>query len=233
MSALPKEEIKVVEYPDSDGELMADNTEQFNWIVEIKESLELIFAEDQNVFVAGDLLWYPVKGDNKTRVAPDVLVAFGRTKGRRGSYKQWEEDGIAPQVVFEVLSPGNTLKEMIKKWKFYERYGVEEYYVIDPDHKNVDGWIRSKTRPEEMEVIEEISGWVSPRLQIRFEIEDGEIKLYRPDGNLFESYVEVARKRDEERNRAEQAEREKEEALARLQQMSEKLKALGIELEPS
>lgn len=46
-------------YPDSDGQPMADNTEQFEWIVLLKENLECLFAKDENVFVGGDLLWYP------------------------------------------------------------------------------------------------------------------------------------------------------------------------------
>ena len=69
--------------------------------------LDALFRDDPDVFVAGDLLWYPVEGDPKTRIAPDAMVVFGRPKGYRGSYKQWDEGGIAPQVVFEVLSPGN------------------------------------------------------------------------------------------------------------------------------
>ncbi len=32
------------------------------------------------------------------------MVVFGRPKGDRGSYKQWLENQIAPQVVFEILS---------------------------------------------------------------------------------------------------------------------------------
>ncbi|MGI0493862.1 hypothetical protein ACN4EG_18930 [Alkalinema pantanalense CENA528] len=55
-----------IHYPDSDGQPMADNTLQFQWIVTIKENLELLFANDANVFVAGDLLWYPVEGNNKS-----------------------------------------------------------------------------------------------------------------------------------------------------------------------
>src|SRR5438309_5827087 len=77
-------------YPDSDGQPMADNTLQFRWIVTIKEGLGVLFMDRPDVFVAGDLLWYPVEGDPKTRIAPDALVAFGRPKGERGSYKQWE-----------------------------------------------------------------------------------------------------------------------------------------------
>ena len=50
-------------YPDSDGQPMADNTKQFQWIVTIKENLEILFASQSDVFVAGDLLWYPVSGE--------------------------------------------------------------------------------------------------------------------------------------------------------------------------
>ncbi len=52
-------------YPDSDGQPMADNTLQFQWIVVIKENLEVLFADDPNVFVAGDLLWYPLEATTK------------------------------------------------------------------------------------------------------------------------------------------------------------------------
>jgi Uma2 family endonuclease len=63
-------------YPDSDGLPMSDNTEQFRWIVMIKENLEILFASTLDVFVAGDLLWYPIEGDNKTRIAPDVRFCW-------------------------------------------------------------------------------------------------------------------------------------------------------------
>ncbi len=95
---------------------MSDNTLQFEWIVTIKEGLEAVFRNDPQVFVAGDLLWYPVQGNPKIRTAPDVLVAFGRPKGYRGSYRQWEEGGIAPHVVFEVLSPGNRPGARASPW---------------------------------------------------------------------------------------------------------------------
>ena len=118
-----------LKYPDSDGQPIADTTKQFRWIVTIKENLERLFALDPQVFIAGDLLWYPIEGDPKKRQAPDVLVVFGRPKGDRGAYKQWEEAGIAPQVVFEILSPGNRSGEMLRKLNFYQRHGVEEYYI--------------------------------------------------------------------------------------------------------
>ena len=102
-------------YPDSDGKPMADNTLQADAMTIIHNNLRALYADDPNVFVAIDLLWYPVEGNPRIRVAPDVLVALGRPKGHRGSYKQWEEGGVAPQVVFEVLSPGNRKAAMNEK----------------------------------------------------------------------------------------------------------------------
>ncbi|MGL4880418.1 MAG: Uma2 family endonuclease [Waterburya sp.] len=178
-------------YPDCDGQPMADNTKQFRWIVTIKENLEWLFAEDPNVFVAGDLLWYPVEGDNKTRVAPDVLIVFGRPKGDRGSYKQWEEDNIAPQVVFEILSPGNTKAEMNRKLLFYDRFGVKEYYLYAPERNDLSGWVRNEGF---LDIIEPIHQWVSPRLKIRFELSETDLEIYRPDGNRFLTYTAIAQK---------------------------------------
>lgn len=76
-------------YPDADGQPMAENTLQFEWIVTIKEGLEHRFAGVPDVFVAGDLFWYPVEGRPEVRMAPDVMVVFGRPKGHRLSYLQW------------------------------------------------------------------------------------------------------------------------------------------------
>jgi Uma2 family endonuclease len=181
-------------YPDSDGKPMAENTLQFQWIVTIKEGTESVFRDDPNVFVAGDLLWYPVQGKPKIRAAPDTLVAFGRPKGYRGSYIQFLEDGIAPQVVFEVLSPGNTLAEMAKKLRFYQKYGVEEYYIYDPDNIKLTGYQRQGGK---LKVIPQMNGWVSPRLGVRFDLSGPELKLFGPDGQRFLTYQELAHERDQ------------------------------------
>src|SRR2546428_3824589 len=118
VGTLSQSETKPIIYPDSDGQPMAENTLQFRWIVTIEGGLEALFADDPDVFVAGDLLWYPVEGEPTIRAAPDAMVVFGRPKGDRGSYKQWEEGGLAPQVVFEVLSPGNRPAEITRKLGF-------------------------------------------------------------------------------------------------------------------
>lgn len=215
MTTLQKTEII---YPDNDGKPIADNTKQFRWILTIQGGIDALFRDNPDVFVAGDLLWYPVEGNNKIRQAPDIMVVFGRHKGDRGSYQQWKENNIIPQVVFEVLSPGNTFPEMLRKFKFYDNYGVEEYYIYDPDTGELFGYLRSES---ELKQIEEIQGFISPRLGVRFELVNGELEIYRSDGEKFLKYVELEEQRQlaqEQRQLAEQ----------KTERLAEKLREMGV-----
>lgn len=215
-------------YPDDDGNPMAENTLQFKWIVLVKEGLETVFRDDPNVFVAGDLLWYAQEGDPKVCTAPDAMVVFGRPKGYRGSYKQWEEEGIPPHVVFEILSPRNRFGEMMRKFRFYDNRGVEEYYIYDPEDGSLSGWRREGSG--RLEEIADMQGYVSPRLGVRFEPGDGpdNLRIYGPDGTLFNTYQEIrveadaANQRAEaERQRADAAEQRAERLAARLRELGE------------
>ena len=226
-----------IDYPDSDGMPMADNTRQFEIIVTLQGGLATLFMDHPDVFVAGDLLWYPVEGDNQLRVAPDVMVAFGRPPGHRGSYRQWCEEDIAPQVVFEILSPGNRSAEMARKFDFYQRYGVEEYYVHDPDRGLLKGWLRRAAR---LTAIPEMKGWVSPRLGIRFGLEGSDLVVWCPDGQRFESYIEVKKHSEAETRRARAAEqracaaeRQVEAERQRADRLAERLRSLGLDPEAS
>ncbi len=227
MSAgIPTAEPTTIIYPESDGQPMADNTLQFRWITVVQGNLAVLFADRPDVFVAGDLLWYPVEGRADIRRAPDVMVAIGRPKGDRGAYLQWEEGGQPPQVVFEIWSPGNTIEEMAHKYEFYERYGVSEYYLIDPQRGDATGWVR---QGEQLQAIDELNGWVSPLLGVRFAVTEAGVSLFYPDGRPFLTFEELARARAEaeERARAEAAARA--EAEERLRALRERLRALGID----
>lgn len=223
----------IVVYPDSDGRPMAENTLQFQWIVTIQGGLDALFRNDPNVFVAGDLLWYPVEGDNTIRTAPDAMVIFGRPKGYRGSYRQWEEGGIAPHVVFEVLSPGNRAGEMTNKFRFYEQYGVEEYYLYDPDDPELWGWQRVGAG---LQSIPNLGDWTSPRTAIQFDLTGTELRIVGPDGKPFATYLELVAQRDQERSAREHAEsaretaeRQANESAARAERLAAKLRELGAD----
>jgi Uma2 family endonuclease len=217
---------RTIIYPERDGLPMSDNTKQFRWIVLLKENLDCLFADNPDVFVAGDLLWYPVEGSPEIRVAPDAMVVFGRPKGDRGSYRQWQERDVNPQVVFEVLSPGNTYQEMRRKLKFYDRYGVEEYYVYDPDDNELTGFVRSA---EGLTALADMNDWISPRLGIRFAWTSAELAIYGPNGQRFLTTIELTEQLKQEQQRADLAEHRAEQERDRADRLAARLRELGIE----
>ncbi len=64
-------------------------------------------------------------------VQPDICVICDLTK--------LDDRGCsgAPELIIEILSPGNTKKEMKYKFELYEAAGVEEYWIVDPSEKVV------------------------------------------------------------------------------------------------
>ncbi|HLT93063.1 MAG TPA: Uma2 family endonuclease [Membranihabitans sp.] len=56
---------------------------------------------------------------------------------------EWKcQDGFhgAPSLVIELLSPGTAHYDLHEKKFVYERHGVQEYWIVDPDTKEVDGY---------------------------------------------------------------------------------------------
>jgi Uma2 family endonuclease len=178
-------------YPDSDGEPMSDNTRQGRWIMALHGNLAVLLRHVQ-AFVAVNLLWYAKRGFPEERAAPDVFIALGRPRGERGSYKQWEEDDVAPQVVFEVRSPGNSDEEMARKHLFYEDHGVLEYYIYDPDSNDLQVFRRQGTVLLRHSFAQHSS---SPLLDIRFDLTGEEMRVFYPDGRPFLTFEELAEER--------------------------------------
>jgi len=70
-----------------------------------------------------------------TVLQPDVCVICDRSKlDDRGCIG-------APDLVVEVLSPGNNAKELKNKYEVYEEAGVREYWVVSPQNQ----WLRIYT----------------------------------------------------------------------------------------
>ncbi len=200
-------------YPESDGEPLGQNTKQIDSIFYIKNGLDDLFADIPDVFVASDLFWYPVQGRPDIVTVPDAMVVFGRPKGDRRSYWQWNEGNIAPQVVFEVRSPSNRAGELANKLVFYDTYGVEEYYLYDPNRGSLKIWLRKEGL---LQAVKKIEGWVSPRLGVRFELNGKELYLYYPNGERIQTYLEV---RANERQYQQQAQIELDQKAAALQEL--------------
>ena len=76
---------------------------------------------------------FPQKGESQvyTVVQPDLCVVCDLEKiDSKGCVG-------APDLVFEILSPGNSKKEMKSKFALYQEEGVREYWVVDPERELV------------------------------------------------------------------------------------------------
>lgn len=210
-------------YPDSDGKPMADNTVQYDWIVRPVSNLKWLL-KDEVAFVAGNLLWYPVQVDQPPAPcqAPDVMVVLGRPAGDRGSYKQWEEAGVAPQVVFEILSPSNTAREMLAKQIFYQEHGVLEMFFYDPESRDFWGFARDHSEQPCSLITPLYLPWTSPILKIRFEMFEDGLAVFYPNGEPFKNPEEVFHALD-------QAQAERDQAQALQERAFAKLRELGID----
>lgn len=68
-------------------------------------------------------------------VQPDVFVVCDPEKITDQIIKG------APEIVVEVLSPGTSLKDRREKKQLYERFGVQEYLIVDPIGQYVERFL--------------------------------------------------------------------------------------------
>jgi len=69
--------------------------------------------------------------DINTVLQPDICVICDGTK--------LDDKGCigAPDIVVEILSPGNNKMELLHKYGIYEEFGVKEYWVVSPGDKTL------------------------------------------------------------------------------------------------
>lgn len=88
---------------------------------------------------------FPQKGESQvyTVVQPDLCVVC--------DFEKIDSKGCvgAPDLVVEILSPGNCKKEMKSKFALYQEEGVREYWVVDPERELVFVYVaeNKKFRP--------------------------------------------------------------------------------------
>jgi len=74
-------------------------------------------------------------GDN-TVVQPDIVVICDLSRlDERGGYRG------APEMVVEILSPSSARRDKLVKFNQYQKAGVREYWIVDPDTKTVSAHI--------------------------------------------------------------------------------------------
>ena len=209
-------------YPVDNGEPFANDTEHFRWINFLKDGLDKWFHGREDVFVAADLLWYPIEGRPDISKAPDVMVVLNHPAGSRSSYLQWQENGRPPNVVFVFISKVSTAAELLEKQDFYSDMGCDEFFLYDYHRGILRAYSRGAHGLNQVSANPD-GTWSSPLLGMTFGLDgSGQLWVRRPDGRLMESVQEVYSRAEAEAQRA-QAEAERAERLAA------KLRELGID----
>jgi Uma2 family endonuclease len=210
-------------YPIDNGEPLANDTEHLKWITFVKNGLDDWFGERQDVFVAADLLWYPVERRPDISKAPDVMVVLNHPAGDRSSYLQWEEGDRPPNIVFEFISKGNSADEMLEKHDFYSSFGCDEYFLYDYRRGKFRAFLRDGERGLLQQAADAEGSWSSPLLGMRFGLdEQGRLWIRRPDGKLMETQRQISARAEAEAQRAD-------EATQRADQLAAKLREMGID----
>ena len=120
-------------YPSGDGEPMAETPIHVLAIMLLFEALQDFFRTRPDVYTGSNMFWYWEKGNPAARRAPDVMVIPGVGRADRRSFFSWKENGAVPAVIFEVASEKTWRENLEEKRRDYERLGVKEYFVFDPE----------------------------------------------------------------------------------------------------
>ncbi|MEM9539912.1 MAG: Uma2 family endonuclease [Cyanobacteria bacterium P01_E01_bin.42] len=211
-------------YPEPDGEPMAESDPARDYLIYGVESLKSYFREREDVYVSGNLHISYKRGVPDAAVSPDVFVVFGVENRPRRSFKVWEEGGRTPDWVLEVTSAKTWKRDEEDKPTTYSQMGVLEYFQYDPAGDYLDPPLKGQRL---------INGVYQPITSNT--LEDGTISLYSevlglylrlfPNGQFrfFNPQTETyLRSPDESEQRAEEAE-------AALQDLRDRLVAMGLD----
>jgi Uma2 family endonuclease len=176
--------IREVYYPDSDGKPLGEtplHVLNFRWLLEV---LEVWFAEQKRVFVAGNMFVYYEEGNPRRHVSPDVFVVRGIrkvTNPPRRRYLLWEEKPL--DFVIELTSKSTRREDTRDKMEVYrDLIGVKEYFLYDPFdeylHPSLQGFRLSRGQ---YVPIQPVDGRLPSRVTgLHLEIAGELLRLYDP-----------------------------------------------------
>ena len=103
---------------------------------------------------------------DKDIVQPDLLFISNKNK------KIIKEDNIkgVPDLIIEILSPTTAYYDLIEKKELYEKFGVKEYWIVDPKKQWIEVYA-SEEKKYKMHQREEKSGKVNSKVLKGFKLE--------------------------------------------------------------
>jgi Uma2 family endonuclease len=197
-----------VYYPSSDGKPMAETGIHVHALLMLYELLGTYYRDRPDVLITGNQFWYWEKGNPKARRAPDVMVVVGVPKEPpRRSYRMWLEGNTVPAAIFEMSSKKTIEKDLGIKFETYQRLGVQEYFMFDPDHRVLRPPLQGyRLVNGEYKQIPHVDDMLESDLGFRLRVEDKVLRLIDP--RTGEPVPFPAEEAEQARERAEQLEAE-------------------------
>src|SRR3970040_2327208 len=112
----------------------------------ISQNIEFLLVQHVRATRCGRVLDAPVdvvlgEGSRRDVVQPDIVFV---SRERTAIVTPAEIVG-APDLVVEILSPGTEDRDRGYKRTLYERSGVREYWIVNPDEASIEGYRLSPT----------------------------------------------------------------------------------------
>jgi Uma2 family endonuclease len=219
-------------YPDSDGKPMSETDFHSEAMVWLRDALRDYFtaAGRDDVYVGMNLLLYYEQGNPSGRRDPDVLVAKGVGNHKRLSFRVWEENTV-PQVIFEISSPKTWRKDLGAKRALYERLGVAEYFLFDPQGVCLDPRLQGFRLEQGVYIPLTPSAdgsLTSVELGLRITVEEAMLRL--TDLQTGAVLLTRSERADEERDRAEEERRHAQQDRRRADEEHSRAEELAAEV---
>lgn len=168
------------EYPSGDGKPLAETPLHRDNLARVIEMLRRHCADDQSVYISGNMFLYYVQGDGKKHLLPDVFVVRGIGNRYRDRYFVWVE-GKGPDIVIEMTSESTREEDLDHKFHLYQDVlRVPEYFLFDPEGEYLDPPLRGYRLVQgRYQPIAEIEGRLqSEVLGLHLERDSKELRLF-------------------------------------------------------
>ncbi len=206
---------RVLEYPESDGEPMAETGRHVRALLDMIDMVDWHFRGVPDVHVSGNMFLYYEEGNPRKVISPDVFMVRGVSKQALRTYKTWEQQPHLDFVV-ELASPSTFMNDLNAKKTIYEQVlRVKEYYIYDPYHEIDPSFVGFRLVGDTYREIDFVEGFLpSDVLGLWLGEREGFLRLYDPVNGVW---IGPSRERvDEAEVRVDEAEARVDEAEARV-----------------
>jgi Uma2 family endonuclease len=167
------------------------------------QCLEWLWHDRNDFYVTGNLTIYysPNQRRSEDFRGPDFFVVLGTERKPRKSWVLWEEDGKYPNVIIELLSDSTADTDRgLKKQIYQDTFRTPDYFWFDPNGEEFAGFHLVDGRYEALEPNER--GWLwSQQLQLFLGVQDQQLRLFTPEGELVLTPNEAAQAAQQQNER--------------------------------